>query len=367
MTTDSKLPMLLTAYGVPYTMGYIPSADGAPNPTPLTALQLMDKAVELGLSGIELPLTTRVPSFEGRVVELPLGCDDLGAELRSRGLSVVADYGVIVDTTAEHFADYLRTAQRLGASVVRATLSNMLCGDRRTCAEGWPARLSAVATRLRDVLPVAEELGISIAMENHQDATTDDLIALHELSGGSAAYGITFDTGNPLAMGEDPVEAARRLAHLVRHVHLKDYTIHFAPEGYRLVRCAAGDGVIDFPSILKFLGFNSPPSQVEDSLWRGGGRGRVEVQPTNCLLPGIEIAAQATRTIPILDPGWWSTYPNREAHDPPALRILRSKGRPLDEPYSSAWERGEPPDAVLREEWSVLTRSVAYFRSLLSN
>ncbi len=51
-------------------------------------------------------------------------------------------------------------------------------------------------------------------------------------------------------MGEDPVEAARASAPLIRHVHLKDYTIHFAPEGYRLVRCAAGDGVIDFPAIL---------------------------------------------------------------------------------------------------------------------
>jgi sugar phosphate isomerase/epimerase len=337
--------MLLTAYGVPYTMGYIPAADGTPNSTPLTALQLMDRAVELGLSGIELPLTTRVPSFEGRIVELPLGCDDLGAELRSRGLSVVADYGVIVDTTAEHLADYLRTAHRLGASVVRATLSNILCGDRRTCAEGWPARLAAVAARLRDVLPVAEELGISITMENHQDATADDLIALHEMSGESGAYGITFDTGNPLAMGEDPVEAARRLAPLIRHVHLKDYTIHFAPEGYRLVRCAAGDGVIDFSAIL--------------SIVRDNGH---EVAP------GIEIAAQATRTIPVLDPGWWSTYPKRNPRDfINVLRILWSKGRPLDEPYSSAWERGEPPDAVLREEWSVLTRSVDYFRALLAN
>ena len=48
-------------------MGYIPMADGTPNPRPLTAIELMDRAVQLGLCGIELPLTTRVPSFEGRV------------------------------------------------------------------------------------------------------------------------------------------------------------------------------------------------------------------------------------------------------------------------------------------------------------
>jgi sugar phosphate isomerase/epimerase len=332
--------MLLTAYGLPYTMGYIPLADGTPNPAPLTAAELMDRAAELGLAGIEIPLTARVPSFEGRVVELPLGCDDLGAELRRRNLSVVADYGVVVETSSEHFADYLRTAHRLGARVVRATASNVLCGDRRTCAEGWPARLAAVAGRLREVLPLAGELGITIAMENHQDATAADLLSLHEMTGRSPAYGITFDTGNPLAMGEDPVEAARALAPLIRHVHLKDYTIHFAPEGYRLVRCAAGDGVIDFPATLKIVSGNG-----------------------HDVVPGIEIAAQATRTIPILDTGWWTTYPNRDTRDLlGALRILWSKGRPADEPFSSAWERGEPRDAVLREEWTVLTRSVEYFR-----
>ncbi len=161
---------------------------------------------------------------------------------------------------------------------------------------GWPARLAAVAGRLREVLPLAEELGLTIAMENHQDATTADLLSLHEMSGNSPAYGITFDTGNPLAMGEDPLEAARALAPLIRHVHLKDYSIHFAPEGYRLVRCAAGDGVIDFPAILRMVGANG-----------------------HHVVPGIEIAAQAMRTIPILDPGWWTTYPNRDARDLVAL------------------------------------------------
>ena len=34
-----------------------------------------------------------------------------------------------------------------------------------------------------------------------------------------------------------------------RLLDLKDYTVHHAPEGFRLARCAAGDGVIDFPAI----------------------------------------------------------------------------------------------------------------------
>jgi sugar phosphate isomerase/epimerase len=338
----SNLPFLLTGYGVPYSMGYIPLKDGTVNPRPQGPIALMDRAAALGLAGIEIPLTSRVPSFEGRMVELPPSASDLGSELRKRNMRVVADSGVIVDTDAEDLRQYLQTAHGMGAAVVRVTLSNVLCGDRRTCAEGWQNRLEASAARLREVLPLAEELGLAIAVENHQDATTDDLLRLYEMVGRSAAFGVTLDTGNPLAMGEDPVEAARRLAHLIRHVHLKDYTIHFAPEGYRLVRCAAGDGAIDFPAILAIVASNG-----------------------QAVTPGIEIAAQATRTIPFLDRDWWSTYPSRDARDLVGpLQILWSKGRPANEPYSSAWERGANGDDVIAEEWAVLERSVKYFRNI---
>jgi hypothetical protein len=163
------------------------------------------------------------------------------------------------------------------------------------------------------------------------------------MSGSSPAFGICLDTGNPLSVGEGPEETARKLAPLIKHLHLKDYTIHFAPEGYRLVRCAAGDGCIDFASILDAVKDNGFPD----------------------LLPGCEIAAQATRTIPLLEASWWDCYPERSAAALiPALRILWQYGRPMDEPYSSAWERGEDSDVVCAEEWKVLRRSVEYFRGL---
>ena len=46
--------------------------------------------------------------------------------------------------------------------------------------------------------------------------------------------------------GEDPIAFTRRAAHRIRHVHLKDYRAQFTPEGFRLVRCAIGDGAVPF-------------------------------------------------------------------------------------------------------------------------
>ena len=324
---------------MPHVMGYLATKAGERYASPLDHIGLMDAAQELGLAGVEFPLAAQsIAALEvpGATIEA------VTAQLQARGLKVVADYGALLDRDAQHLRDYLQLAALSGAKVVRTTLSHILCGDRRKLAGGWEAHRDALIARLKDVLPTAEEMGVCIALENHQDATSDDLLFLYEQTGSSPSCGVTLDTGNPLAVGEGPVEFAARIAPIIRHVHLKDYTIHFAPEGYRLVRCAAGEGVIDFPAIL-------------DSV-RG-----------NCheVLPAIEVAAQATRTIPLLEPDWWACYPpTPSTRLIPALRILWEKGRPAEEPYSSAWERGADSATVAAEEWDLVRRSADYFRSI---
>ncbi|MBV9851331.1 MAG: sugar phosphate isomerase/epimerase [Armatimonadetes bacterium] len=313
-------------------MGSLPTKAGERVGEPLGIPGLLDAAMGMGLAGVELGL----PSPE------TLPPEAFGEALAARGLRVVLDFGVLAAAEAGEIRAYLQAAAALGARVVRVMLSRVLCGDRRALADGWEAHLQRSAERLREVLPFAEDHGLCLAMENHQDATSDDLLRLAEMTGHSPAYGVTLDTGNPLAVAEDPVEYARRIAPLIRHVHLKDYTLHFAPEGYRLVRCAAGDGVIDFPAILGIIRRNG-----------------------HDVLPGIEIGAQATRTIPLLEPDWWACYPpTTTTQFLPALCLLWEKGRPQDEPYSSAWERGADSATVAAEEWDVLRRSVAYFQGL---
>ena len=342
LSSPSPFKYVLTAYSLPHSMGYLPTQNGAFCATPLSVLDLMDAAVNLGLAGVEIPLTARVPSFNGVIVETPALPPDLAGELQSRNLRLIADYGALLDYDVQHTKDYLDLAARSGTTIVRAILSHLLCGDRRKLAGGWEAHRSALAVRLRELLPFAHERGITLALENHQDAANEDFWWLYEQTGKSPAFGITLDTGNPLAVGQDPVLSARQLAPLIRHVHLKDYTLHFAPNGYRLVRCAAGDGVIDFPAILEILRTNG-----------------------HDLLPGIEIAAQQTRTVPLLEASWWQEYPAREATTLlPLLQRLWALGKPENAPYSSAWERGESSEAVLKEEWEVLTRSSHYFHGL---
>ena len=330
---STRLPFALNSYGLPHTIGLLPTRAGEHHRAPLDIFALMDAALDLNLAGLEAQLTPEQIREPQKVRDA----------LQARDLRFVPDYMVILNGEAQQFRSFLDASAAIGAKVVRTTLSSILCGDRRALSGGWENYLQLLAARLKEVLPHAENLGLSVAVENHQDATSDDLLRLYEMSGQSTSYGITLDTGNPLAVGEESVEFATRVAPLIRHLHLKDYTIHFAPEGFRLVRCAAGSGVVDFVRILEIVGANG-----------------------HDVLPGIEIAAQPTRTIPILDPDWWQCYPDTPStRFLPVLKVLWEYGRPAHEPYSSAWERGEDSDAVSAEEWEIVRRSVDYFSAMI--
>ena len=330
---DALNDFAVTAYGLPHATGFLPTKDGTLPEKPVMIFDLMDWAKERNLAGVDVPLPASVSAEEVREA------------LAERNLKLVVESMAVLSLSVDETRAHLEKAQKAGAKVVRFVLSSILCGDRRGFPGGWSDHLVALAARLRLILPIAEQLGLSLALENHQDATTDDFLHLYEESGQNSAFGVCLDTGNPLAVGQEPVEAAKILAPLIKHVHLKDYRIHFAPNGYRLVRCPAGEGVVDFPQILKIVRANGFTD----------------------LLPGIEIAAQATRTIPILEPDWWAEFPPRETTELlGALKILWKRGIPAEIPYSSAWERGEGSEAVIAEEWAVLEKSAAYFQGLKS-
>lgn len=337
-----KTPFALCGYSLPHVMGYLAAKDGTKPEKPLSILEMIEEIKKFNLVGIEVAVSSQVPSFDGALVETGAKPSDWKSLLDSHGLRLVADYGALLDNPAEHLKDYLKLAHSAGAKTVRAVLSHILCGDRRNIAGGWNAHRDALAKRLQEVIPYAEELGVCLAVENHQDATSDDLLWLAEQVNYSPAFGVTLDTGNPLAVAEEPIAYTQAIAPIIRHVHLKDYKVYRAPEGYRLVRCSAGQGAIPFPEMLAIVAQNG-----------------------HDVLPAIEVAAQATRTIPVNEASWWETYPEAQKVKYEAVApFLEKHALPMDVPYSSAWERGESSAAVVAEEWLVVRESVEYFAKI---
>jgi sugar phosphate isomerase/epimerase len=302
-------------------------------PPPRDWFGLADLAAALGLEGIE----TGVP---------PDSTPDEVARMRTyaaeRGLTPVLMGGTVtrVDGPA-----LIRMARAVGADTLRLTLSSILEGDRgRLGPGGWLSLRKESAARLREWRPVAEEWGVRLALENHQDAGSDDLLWLCEQVGGDH-IGVTLDTGNPLAVGEEPLEFARRVMPVLRNVHLKDYTIYRTPSGYRLVRCALGGGVIDFPALFALMDREAPTAHRS-----------------------IELAATQARHIRLLEDGWWEHFPARDVRAVlPILRLVESSARPADEEWRTPHEREETHEEQGAYELAQLRASVQYVRSLLGD
>lgn len=320
---EHRLPVGLTTSGTIYSMGL----NRAAARQPMTARGLMDRASELGLGGVEPPARM----LEGEDLEA------LGAYASDSGLFVVIDTG---GYDPNKLAPVIDMATRIGARTVRTVIGGArIGGDRRPLAGRWQPFLDTVLAGLRKCVETAERAGVTLAVENHQDVSSEELLWLHD-SISSDHFGITLDTANPLATAEEPLDFFRRVAPAVKHVHLKDYQVWPSEEGYRLVRCAVGDGLTDFPALLEILGSTAPGATMS-----------------------LEIGALEARHIRVLADDFWPDYPPRTAAQlAAALRVVRANQRPGD--WRTPYERDEPADVVAAYEEDQLSASVSYLRTL---
>jgi 3-oxoisoapionate decarboxylase len=299
-------------------------------PCPATFDGMIDLAAHYGLGVAEAPLPADTPHAEA-------------ARLRERaaeaGIRLVLAGGLAADAPLEAL---IPLASALGSRTLRLTISRILEGDRRAAGRaGWEEMRAAAVRRLRAARPLAEDQGVALAVENHQDADSDDLLWLCEHVGGDF-IGVNLDTGNPLAVGEGPVEFAARIAPVLKNVHLKDYRMHRTPSGYRLVRCPLGDGVVDFAALFRLFAAEAPAATCS-----------------------IELGATQARHIRLLEDDYWEHFaPRPIPRLLPALRLLQQHGLPETDEWRTPHEQGAPDAERAVYEHSEFERSVAYLADL---
>ena len=233
----------------------------------------------------------------------------------------------------------LRAAKALGVKTVRIALTRVLCGDRAALGDKWPELVEEVRGKIRDYAALAREAGVSLAIENHQDFGSRELVAFCEEAGDNV--GICYDLGNSFPVAEAPLDFTRRVAAKVRHVHLKDYVVQFTDEGYRLVRCPIGDGAVPIREIVDIL-----------------------LEHHGDLTASIELAALEARHVRLLRPEWWDLYPPISGRELAACFEAARKGLlPEEADYRTPWER-EDDQSLAAWEVEQLHRSVANLTAL---
>jgi sugar phosphate isomerase/epimerase len=320
----------VAAYGLPCSCGFA-LRDGKPVvANPLRGADLINLAIRYELGSVEMPLSM-LPDTSNETL------DGLRDTMAQNNLALIVAGGII---DVETMRTLIPQAARAGASVVRATISPILEGARSTMAGGWQNHLAEIERRVVAVRPILEEYNIRLALENHQDSTSDELLALCDAGGDQV--GVTFDVVNPLAVAEEPYDFARKVGSRIYNVHIKDYVIYPTPSGYRLVRCEIGKGVIDWAAMRNLLAEVAPHARQQ-----------------------IELAALYGRHIRMFEDQWWESFPARDIRDVlPTLRMLAQYACGPDEDWRTPWERDEPAEVVSTWEQEQFAASVAHLRGL---
>jgi sugar phosphate isomerase/epimerase len=208
----------------------------------------------------------------------------------------------------ERFTAELATARACGATVVRTVLS----GGRRYEAFTKPEEFAAFSKRAAEMLkraePVAREHGVKLAVENHKDFRTDELVDL--LKGIASEFvGVCLDTGNNLALLENPVGTVEGLAPFTLTVHLKDMGVEEAGDGFRLSEVPLGQGILDLKAIAA-------------AIRKGNQKARFQ----------LEMITRDPLSIPCLTEKYWATLgqvPGRDLARTLALVRKAARKEPL--------------------------------------
>jgi sugar phosphate isomerase/epimerase len=269
---------------------------------------------------------------------------DLGPHGRQALRARLADLDLVPVVSAalvEGIEDPVTNAVDIGAGTIRLGLSPVLCGARDAYgAARWAQLIAEIRAALSALAPIAAARDLTIAVENHQDFGSAELVAFCEEAGENV--GITFDLGNAFPVAESPLSFARTAAHRVRHVHLKDYRVQFTDEGYRLVRCAIGDGAVPIREILDLL--------------LADGRS---------LTASLEPGALEARHIRLFTPDWWRGYAPKDARAlAETLEAARVNLLPEDVDHRTPWERDAPGEELIAYEQQMIRRSASNIRAL---
>lgn len=318
----------LNPYGLTYYLGLQGMGTPRANPQGAGLEGFIALAVELGGRTLEI--------WENWLA--PMSDDDL-ATLRRRLEKL--DLVPVISSGLQHgdFDNCVRAAEALGARIIRFALTPILCGDRNAAGARWGELVESVHHKLGAYAPRAAAKGLTIVIENHQDFTSRELVAFCEKYGPSVR--IVYDVGNSFPVAEAPLDFTRVIAPYVAHVHLKDYRAQWTDEGYRLVRCAIGDGAVPFTELVAILG------EHHSSL-------------TAVLEPG----ALEARHVRLFTPDWWKGYAPKRAEELAAcLKAARRNRLADDADYRTPWERGAD-DELSQYELDMIRRSAANMKAL---
>lgn len=199
-----------------------------------TIVDLLDRAVADGNTGIGLNVNGPHYRFLGG--DSPEHVRMVAEALRERGLGCDVETS---STDPRHLTTLLDLAVALGATHLRTYTRHE--GERRDVIE-------ATIRDLVEAAPIAEDRGVPILLENHEEFTGVEIARILEAVDHPYALAL-YDYGNSMMLREDPLEALEAMLPWTRKAHLKDHVVMHG----MVCGVPTGEGVLPIAEITRRL------------------------------------------------------------------------------------------------------------------
>jgi sugar phosphate isomerase/epimerase len=291
---------------------------------PKDTLEFLEHANALGAGGIQMPLTSREPDY---IRKFRARAEELGMYYE-----VIAALPKAGDTAA--FDSTVAAAKQAGALAIRV---NCLPGRRYenfTNLADWDKAVAQSHENIDAALRIVEKHQMPLAIENHKDWTAVEMAALMKEKS-SRWLGVCLDTGNNIALLDDPLATVEALAPFAISSHIKDMGVAPYPDGFLLSEMPLGEGMLDMRRIVDTI-----------------RRARPETRLT------LEMITRDPLKVPCLTDGYWATFPQRNGlYLARTLRMVREKPLPV--------VTGLSREAQLQLEEDNVKKSLTYAREHL--
>ncbi|GEM00914.1 Sugar phosphate isomerase/epimerase [Halolactibacillus halophilus] len=205
---------------------------------PMDIFDFMDLMCNLNVDGVQIDimhLESRDSDYLSKV----------GLYAKNKGLFI--EYGS-TGIEENHTLNELYVAHKLGAKLMRTFMGF----NRYDGSSDAQYEVDKAINVIKDIIPTANELGIKIAIENHCDATVDEMVEIMQAIN-SETVGVCVDLGNFMIHQEKPIDSVRKLAPYIINTHFKDYTMEMMNWGFKSYGVPLGQGIIDLKGILEIL------------------------------------------------------------------------------------------------------------------
>jgi sugar phosphate isomerase/epimerase len=209
------------------------------NPQWTSALDVLEQCHAIGAGGLQINIKNWTAGLSAKMRDR---CEAMGLYLEGQ-VQLPKD-----DRDVDRFTHDLRAAQEAGIAILRTAAGNRRYEDfdsaeafRRFEEDAWRSLTLAE--------PLLKRHDVKLAIENHKDWRVPDLLdILKRLA--SAHVGVTLDTGNSIALLEEPMHVVEALAPHALTIHIKDMAVQECDDGFLLSEVPLGEGFLDLPRIV---------------------------------------------------------------------------------------------------------------------